>query len=62
MAVIVDVEVAHFAVDAAPPRRAFLMNGSAFLRGPSLNNIIVPYLGSVVHKQVRQDRLRWSRR
>ena len=50
MAVIVDVEVAHFAVDAALPRRAFLMNGSAFLRGPSLNNIIVPYLGSVVHK------------
>ena len=57
MVVRVDAEAARFVVDAAPPQRVLHVIGSAFLRGPSLNNIIVPYLGSVVHKQVRQDRL-----
>ena len=58
MVVCVDEEVAHFIAESSPQRRACLVNGSASLRGPSLNNIIVPYLGSVVHKQVRQDRLK----
>ena len=57
MVACVDVEVAHFVVESSPQRRACLVDGSVSLRGPSLNNIIVPYLGSVVHKQVRQDRL-----